>query len=454
VTADVLSVANGAVRCGSCLRVFNAKDYLLNENLATIDHSSPLTNSTTDTPGNVDAITQEPPTTATKTSHKEHSALPANGGVAFSTHPSANDEVDESWAVKLLKESEKTEAALANNDTTDNLIFVACEDDAFYDNADDLLETSFVAPPPSNKGGHASNAKSVANTQQEKVVDPTESLFIEIINNDLDDNDTTPPHTDHKPLDLLLDDAPTPIETNEQNTATDDDGSWADDLLADENSAPDAILISSTPQPAKADSNTTTDANINIKVQTGDDTSNTLKLDFERDSITFSEEKPLSIRWPWAIGSVLLIATLLGQSAWLKLNEWSIQPAYRSYYEKTCAIIGCQLPERFDITQIRLTHLVVRSHPDQKNALIVDAIIVNHAQFEQPFPGIHLLFLDIQGKLVASRIFQPSEYVKGELFGQTVMPASQSIQLSLPIADPGDKAVNYRLEMTPAATKN
>jgi hypothetical protein len=443
--------------------VFNAKDYLLNEDLATVDHSSPLTSNTTGTPtrqsqytsDSVDAIAQEPPTTTTETSQTEHSALPANDDVAFSTHPSANDEVDESWAVKLLKENEKTDAALANNDTTDNPIFVAREDDALYDNADDLLEKSVAEPSPlSDKGGHASNAKSVDNTQQEKLVDPTESLFIDIINNDLDDNDTTTPHTDHKPLNLLQDGAPSPIETNKQNTATDDDDSWADDLLADENSAPDAILIPSSPQPAMVDANTSADAKINITVQTGDDVSNTLKLDFERDSITFSEEKPLSRRWPWAIGSVLLIATLLGQSAWLKLNEWSIQPAYRSYYEKTCAIIGCQLPERFDITQIRSTHLVVRSHPDQKNALIVDAIIVNHAQFEQPFPGIHLLFLDIQGNLVASRIFQPREYVKGELFGQTVMPANQPIQLSLPIADPGDKAVNYRLEMTPATTKN
>jgi len=452
VTADVLSVANGAVRCGSCLRVFNAKDYLLNEDLATVDHSSQLTKNTT---SSVDTISQESPTATTDISHTEHPALPANGGVAFSTHPSANDEADESWAVKLLKENEKTEAALANNDATDNPIFVAREDDAFYDNTDDLLETSvFETPPPSDKGDHASNAKSVDNTQQEKLVDPTESLFIDIINNDLDDNDTTTPHTDHKPLNLLLDDTPTFIETNKQNTATDDDDSWADDLLADENSAPDAILIPSSPQPAMVDSNTSADVNINIKAQTGDDASNTLKLDFERDSIAFSEEKPPSRRWPWAIGSVLLIATLLGQSAWLKLNEWSTQPAYRSYYEKTCAIIGCQLPERFDINQIRSTHLVVRSHPDQKNALIVDAIIINNAQFEQPFPGIHLLFLDIQGNLVASRIFQPSEYVKGELFGQTVMPANQPIQLSLPIADPGDKAVNYRLEMTPATTKN
>jgi hypothetical protein len=447
--------------------VFNAKDYLLN------DHSQDKHSETTPPPpetadntilssqhqtDNLSTISKEQPP---ETHNIEQSIEAATEHLAFSSNPSANDEPDESWALKLLKESEQTEAILANDNTDEDSIFAEHEDDFLYEVDDDAPEKNLTEINASNnKSADPFERRSAANTQQDKLVDPTESLFIDIINNDLDDNATA--HTENDLLNLPLDETPTIIEPYKQSLATDnDDDSWADDLLVDENSSPDAALIPSDPSTTQlltdasnTNSYTVTTINTDLKVQVSDDTRNTLSLDFERDSITFPEEKPSSRRWPWAIGSILLIATLFGQSAWVKVDEWSNKAIYRTYYEKACDLIGCKLPERFDITQIRSTHLVVRSHPDQKRALIVDAIIANNAQFKQPFPGIRLLFLDIQGKLVASRVFQPREYVKGDLFGQTVMPANQSIQLSLPIADPGDKAVNYRLEMTPATTKN
>jgi hypothetical protein len=90
-------------------------------------------------------------------------------------------------------------------------------------------------------------------------------------------------------------------------------------------------------------------------------------------------------------------------------------------------------------------NLVVRSHPDLSGALIVDAIIVNQADFAQPYPVLELRFTSIDGNLVAGRRFQPAEYLSGELLGSTQMATLTPIRIELQIEDPGGEAVNYFL---------
>ena len=69
----------------------------------------------------------------------------------------------------------------------------------------------------------------------------------------------------------------------------------------------------------------------------------------------------------------------------------------------------------------------------------------NRAPFSQPFPLLELRFADLNGQLIASSRFRPSEYLSGELAGQDEMPPQTPIHISLEIKDPGAKAVNYSL---------
>ena len=113
--------------------------------------------------------------------------------------------------------------------------------------------------------------------------------------------------------------------------------------------------------------------------------------------------------------------------------------------DSICPTLGCELPALVDIGQIKSSNLVVRSHPDFTGALVVDAILYNRAPFAQPFPLLEIRFADLNGKLLASRSFKPSEYLSGELAGQTIMPPQVPIHIALDILDPGAKAVNYSL---------
>lgn len=172
-------------------------------------------------------------------------------------------------------------------------------------------------------------------------------------------------------------------------------------------------------------------------------------LDQLRDEpLQLAWEKPRR-QWPRRLGWLLLILLALGglaaQYVAYHFDELARQDAYRPWFAQLCPEIGCTLPSKVDVEQIRSSNLVVRSHPEFSGALVVDAIIYNRASFSQPFPLLELRFADLNGHLIANRRFKPGEYLGGELAGRTEMPPQVPIHVSLDILDPGPKAVNYSL---------
>ncbi|OEC34242.1 MJ0042 family finger-like domain-containing protein [Pseudomonas cuatrocienegasensis] len=151
-------------------------------------------------------------------------------------------------------------------------------------------------------------------------------------------------------------------------------------------------------------------------------------------------------RWlGWGLLNLIAVAALAGQYMHYHFAELARQDQYRPWFEQLCPSLGCTLPSKVDISQIKSSNLVVRSHPEFSGALVVDAILYNRAPFAQPFPLLEMRFADINGKLLASRRFKPSEYLAGELAGKAEMPTQTPIHVSLDILDPGARAVNYSL---------
>lgn len=152
----------------------------------------------------------------------------------------------------------------------------------------------------------------------------------------------------------------------------------------------------------------------------------------------------------WTVLSVLAAAVLVGQYAWFNFDNLARSPQWRPAYQQACEVLGCKLPSRTDISKLRGANLVVRSHPEYSNTLIVDAILFNEARYPQPFPDLELRFSALDGKPVASRRFQPREYLQGDLRDMDTMPTNTPLHISLEIVDPGNKAVNYNLRLLPS----
>jgi predicted Zn finger-like uncharacterized protein len=176
-----------------------------------------------------------------------------------------------------------------------------------------------------------------------------------------------------------------------------------------------------------------------------------------RDEHLFElDDEPLQLDWQpprkpwgrwlgWGLLNLLAATALAGQHIHYNFDELARQDQYRPWFERLCPLMGCTLPSKVDIDQIKSSNLVVRSHPEFSGALVVDAILYNRAPFTQPFPLLEMRFADINGRLLASRRFKPSEYLAGELAGQAEMPPQTPIHVSLDILDPGTQAVNYSL---------
>ena len=153
--------------------------------------------------------------------------------------------------------------------------------------------------------------------------------------------------------------------------------------------------------------------------------------------------------WLWILLACLLLAGIAAQAAYFRFDDLSKHQPWRSLYAAICPQLGCELPELVDLGAIRTANLVVRSHPKLSGALVVDAVLLNTADFTQPFPSLMLSFSDLKNQPVASRLFTPREYLQGELAGRKEMPSGNPVHIAIEIVDPGREAVNYELQIAP-----
>ena len=171
-------------------------------------------------------------------------------------------------------------------------------------------------------------------------------------------------------------------------------------------------------------------------------------LDLSDDPLQLDWKRPKP-RWgrrlAWGLLILLALIGLAGQYIWYHFDQLARQDQYRPWFQQLCPQLGCKVPSKVEISLLKSSNLVVRSHPEFQGALVVDAIIYNRASFSQPFPLLELRFADTGGQLIASRRFKPSEYLSGEMAGKEEMPPQTPIHIALDILDPGAKAVNYSL---------
>jgi hypothetical protein len=123
----------------------------------------------------------------------------------------------------------------------------------------------------------------------------------------------------------------------------------------------------------------------------------------------------------WGFLTLLAAGLLAFQYVWFHFDEMARQDQYG---RGSSNLPDGRLPgaTRVDIARIKSSNLVVRSHPDFGRA----GGRRDHLQprtFSQPFPLLELRFADLNGQLIASRRFKPSEYLSGNWQGVAKCPA-------------------------------
>lgn len=163
-------------------------------------------------------------------------------------------------------------------------------------------------------------------------------------------------------------------------------------------------------------------------------------------------------RWPWIFACLFPVALLLWQIAWWQMPALLGGPfakpvlTFCERWQMECR--AASAAEGSQLGAISANKLVVRKHPEQDGALVIDTLLVNNSETSSEFPALYLRFSDLGGRTLASRIFQPREYLTGELGRLSNLAAHQPIHVVMEIRDPGPQAVNYQLDLLPGKGQN
>lgn len=163
------------------------------------------------------------------------------------------------------------------------------------------------------------------------------------------------------------------------------------------------------------------------------------------------DDEPLPIRAPrkrrglWWLLGLLGVLALLAQYLYLNFDTLARQDQWRPWFERLCPTLGCSLPSRVDVEQLRSSNLSVGRHPRRPGVLVAEAVLYNRASFTQPLPVLELQLLDSQARLLHSQRFRADEYLSPPRRESDGMPPQIPIHISMELIDPRVRASSYRL---------
>jgi predicted Zn finger-like uncharacterized protein len=142
--------------------------------------------------------------------------------------------------------------------------------------------------------------------------------------------------------------------------------------------------------------------------------------------------------------ALMLLAALGLQYAWFKpAKVLAGYPQARPWLEKLCAYTACRLPDRRNPSKIQMLARDVRVHPDYEGALLVLATLVNSAAHAQPYPRLQFSVFNVNGQTIASRIFEPEEYLSPDLDPKGNMSPGKPLQIAIELVAPEEAAISY-----------
>jgi hypothetical protein len=173
----------------------------------------------------------------------------------------------------------------------------------------------------------------------------------------------------------------------------------------------------------------------------GEQVPEVLKEDIARAE---AERRSRTNSWLFTTAAVLLLAGLGLQYAWFKpAGLLAAYPQARSWIEALCRRTGCTLPDRRDPSKIQMLARDVRVHPRYEGALLVSATLVNVAAQAQPYPRMQFNVFNVNGQTIASRVFEPKEFLSPDVNVDGEMSPHKPLQIAIEMIAPEEAAVSY-----------
>src|SRR3990167_4679437 len=374
VSRAQLSAAHGAVRCGACLHVFNAGQQLLSQLPQQVRPSAPAT--------------PRPPAPSAKPAAPTPAPVAAAAAAAEQATPAGKqpsktlwihddldlDSIDLDDALAKLEEQEQQLSQdflpIARAPYPTERFLNSREPAKAYDEdwAESLLRNDSNAArsvPPESRA----TVRSEVNTAPTPIVEPASVAPVEpaaapstparsepTLNLNSFQVERYTPSTEPEPLHAERDEPPlSAIEAEDDEHERDEPQE-----PAEQQNISDSDYRSPRNEPGLRDEGL---------------------LHLEQEPLQLDWQQPAKKPWGRTLGWLALnlfgLLALGAQYTNYHFDELARQDQYRPWFEQLCPEFGCKLPSKVEISLIKSSNLVVRSHPDFAGALIVDAILYN-----------------------------------------------------------------------------
>jgi predicted Zn finger-like uncharacterized protein len=160
-----------------------------------------------------------------------------------------------------------------------------------------------------------------------------------------------------------------------------------------------------------------------------------------RDSGLGGAQRPF-ILWlsAAAVSALLLVIQVVHQN-----QEWMAHGPFGAGMRALYGAMGAPLPAPANLSAYQLRQWGVTGDPDANGTLKVRASILNTAAQLQPYPLLRVTLADRFGKGIGARDFEPGEYV-GKPTARLLAPGER-VDATLQILDPGKNAEGFEIDV-------
>jgi predicted Zn finger-like uncharacterized protein len=151
----------------------------------------------------------------------------------------------------------------------------------------------------------------------------------------------------------------------------------------------------------------------------------------------------------WRFGALLAVLTLGLQGIHHFRAELAGQALVGTLLQQAYGMFGTSVSPHWDIEQYQILDWVAAAEPNARGqgSLQITARVHNRGPQPQPYPHIHLQLKDRWEETVGSRVFRPAEYLATAATANQLMPAGDTAQAQLQVADPGPDAYGFELDV-------
>jgi len=148
----------------------------------------------------------------------------------------------------------------------------------------------------------------------------------------------------------------------------------------------------------------------------------------------------------WGIACLLLAIGMLAQVTHHYRHDLMRNPTLASVLREAYGRLGLPLSPNWDLAAYELRQWGNGTDDPDDDRISIRASLTNRALFAQPHPILRLELEDRFGEPIAVRDFEPADYLKNPTEASQLLGPSASTEAEILILNPGPDAVGYRLD--------